>query len=118
MVLVEDQEESAVPICEILTAAGYQIVWLIDGSTAVEQIELLQPKAVICGWYLTGIDSSEMIYNLRNSPATQQIKVLALINPPLSEDQEQDLRMGVDAYLHKPVEPMQLLHQVTALMAI
>ena len=117
IVLVEDQEESAVPICEILTAAGYQIVWLIDGSTAVEQIELLQPKAVICGWYLTGIDSSEMIYNLRNSAATQQIKVLALINPPLSEDQEQDLHMGVDAYLHKPVEPMQLVHQVTALMA-
>jgi DNA-binding response OmpR family regulator len=72
---------------------------------------------VICGWYLTGIDSSEMIYNLRNSAATQQIKVLALINPPLSEDQEQDLHMGVDAYLHKPVEPMQLVHQVTALMA-
>jgi two-component system sensor histidine kinase/response regulator len=116
IVLVEDQEESAAPICEILTAAGYQVVWLIDGSTAVEQIELLQPKTVILGWQLTGMDGYEMTHSLRNSPTTQQIKVLALTTPTLSEDQEHDLTAGVDAYLHKPVEPMQLLHKVTTLM--
>jgi two-component system sensor histidine kinase/response regulator len=57
---VEDHEESATPICEILTAAGYQVVWLIDGSTAVEQIELLQPKAVIVDWQLRGMDGYEI----------------------------------------------------------
>ena len=118
IVLVEDQEESATPICEILTSAGYHVVWLIDGVTAIEQIQLLQPKAVIINWQLRDMDGYEISEYLRHSPATQQIKVLALINPPLSEDQEQDLHMGVDAYLHKPVEPMQLVHQVTALMAI
>ena len=116
IVLVEAQEESATPICEMLTTAGYQVVWLIDGSTAVEQIELLQPKTVILGWQLTGMDGYEMTHSLRNSPTTQQIKVLALTTPTLSEDQEHDLSAGVDAYLHKPVEPVQLLHKVRALM--
>lgn len=117
IVLVEDQEETATSICEILTAGGYQIIWLTDASTAVEQIALLQPKAVILGWQLAGMDGWEMIQFLRNSPETQRIKVLALINPSLSENQEQDLKMAVDDYLYKPIEPVQLLHKVLAIMS-
>ena len=116
IVLVEDQEEIATSICEILTAASYQIIWLTDASTAVDQIAMLQPKAVILGWQLLGMDGSEMTHSLRNSPRTQQIKVLALTTPTLSEDQEHDLNAIADDYLHKPIEPMQLLHKVTALM--
>jgi two-component system sensor histidine kinase/response regulator len=117
IVLVEDHEESATPICETLTAAGYQVVWLINGSTAIEQIKLLQPQAVIIDWQLSGMDGYEMTHYLRNSPATQQIKVLALTTSNLLEDQEHDLSARVDGYLSKPVEPVQLLHKVTALMA-
>jgi two-component system sensor histidine kinase/response regulator len=114
---VENHEESATPICDILTAAGYQIVWLIDGATAVEQIKLLQPKAVIVGWQLPGIDGYEITHSLRNSPATQKIKVLALTTSTLTALQKHDLNAGVDDYLPKPVEPVELLHKVTALMA-
>lgn len=117
IVLVEDQEETATSICEILTAGGYQIIWLTDASTAVEQIALLQPKAVILGWQLAGMDGWEMMQFLRNSPETQGIKVLALINSSLSENQEQDLKMTVDDYLYKPIEPLQLLHKVLAIMS-
>jgi two-component system sensor histidine kinase/response regulator len=57
-----------------------------------------------------------MTHCLRNSPATQQIKVLALTTPTLTALDEQDLSGTVDDYLSKPVEPAQLLHKVTALM--
>lgn len=117
IVLVEDHEESATPICETLTAAGYQVVWLINGATAIEKIKLLQPQAVIIDWQLPGMDGYEMTHYLRNSPATQQIKVLALTISNLPEDQAHDLSERVDGYLSKPVEPVQLLHKVTALMA-
>ncbi len=115
IVLVENHEENATPICEILTTAGYQVVWLINGSTAVEQIKLLQPKAVIVDWQLLGIDGYEIIHDLRSSPSTQQIKVLALTTS-LAEDPENDLNIGVDDYLPKPVEPVQLLRKVVGLM--
>jgi two-component system sensor histidine kinase/response regulator len=116
IVLVEDQEESATPICEILTAAGYHVVWLIDGATAIEQIKLLEPKAVIVNWQLRDMDGYEISEYLRSSPATQQIKVLALTPPTLLESQQSDLITEVDDYLPKPVEPTQLLQKVTALM--
>ncbi len=117
IVLVEANEESATPICDILTAAGYQVVWLIDGLTAIEQIKLLQPQAVIVDWQLLGIDGYEIICCLRNSPVTQQIKVLALTTPTWSQDQEYDLNCRADDYLPQPVEPVELLHKITALIA-
>jgi two-component system sensor histidine kinase/response regulator len=115
IVLVESHEESATPICEALTTAGYQVVWLIDGSTAIDQIKLLQPRAVIVDWQLPGVDGYEMTYSLRNSPKTQQIKILALTTS-MPTDQEYELRSEVDDYLPKPIEPVQLLDKITALM--
>jgi two-component system, sensor histidine kinase and response regulator len=117
IVLVEEHEEIATPICEILTAAGYQVVWLIDGATAIEQIALLQPQTVILNWQLRGVDGYEISYYLRQSPTTQNIKVLALINSTVTSLQEQDLSAEVDDYLAKPIEPELLLYKVTALMA-
>jgi two-component system sensor histidine kinase/response regulator len=117
IVLVEDNGESATLICEILTAAGFHVVWLIDGSTALKQIELLQPKVVIVDWQLRGMDGYEITQCLRNSPSTQHTKVLALTSFTLTEDQEDDLSAIVDNSLLKPIEPARLLHQVTALMA-
>ena len=116
IVLVEDDEDSATSICDILTAAGYHVVWLVDGSTAFGQIELLQPNAVIVDWQLRGMDGYEITHCLRTSPSTQQIKILALTSFTLTEDQEEDIHAIVDDYLPKPIEPVQLLRQVTALM--
>ncbi|MBE9124923.1 MULTISPECIES: GAF domain-containing hybrid sensor histidine kinase/response regulator [unclassified Coleofasciculus] len=116
IVLVDNHETTATTICEILTAAGYHVVWLIDSSGALPQIELLQPRAVIVDWQLSAMDGHEIGYYLHNLPTTQRIKVLALTTPPLSPQEEQDLRTSVDDYLPKPLEPAQLLHKVTALL--
>lgn len=117
IVLIEDQEEIAISICEILTAGGYKVIWLTDASTAVEQIALLQPKAVLLDWQLLGMEGLEMIQSLRNLPETQQIKFLALTNSTLLENQADHLKQVVDDCLEKPIEPMQLLHKVIAIMS-
>ena len=117
VVLVEDNEENAIPICEVLTAAGFHLVWLVNGSTAVEQIKLLQPKVVIVDWQLLGMDGGEIIYRLRQAPATQQIKVLALTPLTWSPNQEDELNGTADDYLPQPIEPEELLQKVTALLA-
>ncbi len=118
IVLVDNHEATATAICEILTAAGYHVVWLIDGSAALQQIELLEPDAVIVDWHLPTMDGYEISHSLHNSPTTAQIKVLALTTPDLSPSEKQDLSAIVDDYLSKPIEPVQLLHKVTALMAL
>lgn len=118
IVLIENNEASATAICEILTAAGYHLVWLIESSTAVRQIELLQPHAVIVDWQLLAMDGYEISYYLHHKTTTAHIKVLALITSSLSADEQHELNALVDDYLPKPIEPAQLLHKVATLMAI
>ncbi|MEP6488106.1 ATP-binding protein [Microcoleus vaginatus GB2-A3] len=116
LVLVEEDEETAMLICDILTAAGLQVVWMIEGSAAVEQIELLQPNAVIVDMRLPGMNGCEIIHQLRHKPATENIKILALSVNEIPPDQISFVTAGANECLAKPIHPEQLLDKIISLM--
>ena len=117
LVLVEEDEETAMLICDILTAAGLQVVWMIEGSAAVEQIELLQPNAVIVDMRLPGMNGCEIIQQLRQKTATQNLKILALSAKEIPADQISFVTAGANDCLAKPIHPEQLLDKILSLMA-
>ncbi|NEP47906.1 MAG: GAF domain-containing protein [Moorea sp. SIO3C2] len=114
--LVENQEEIATLICEILTAAGYKVIWLIDASTAIKQIAFLKPQTIIIDWQLPTREGYEMTQWLRQSSTTGGVKILALTIPSLPNLEQQEMMEVVDDYLYKPIEPMELLYRVMALV--
>jgi len=129
VVLIENNEESAWTICDLLTAAGYQVVWLVEGTTAVNQIEILQPLVAIVAGQLPGIDGREIIRQLRSEPTTKQIKTLILRDnsidpsnypdsPPMYSGRAMSTthRTSADDYLTKPVQPEQLLEKLNSLL--
>jgi two-component system sensor histidine kinase/response regulator len=114
IVLVEDQEETASVICDLLTAADYQVIWVIEGSRVVEQVALLQPTVVIINLHLNGIDGRRIIQALRDSLVTAHVKILILQTAGDSLGS-----MGAaDARLVLPLEPEHLLEKVNALAVI
>ena len=113
LVLIEDDEETATLICELLTAAGYQVVWLMDGLTALATIQLLKPDAIFIDLHISGQDGYDIVRHLREDATTQKIKIVALTTN--SDEQEQSLQFGVDKCLNKPILPNQLLNQVESL---
>lgn len=124
IVLVSDDEDTATLICDILTTAGYQVVWLIEGSNASEQILLLQPNVVIVDMELPGMDGYEIISQLRQSLTRQELKILGLAAKISSETsnstQEFATRNGgtaADELLVKPLQPAQLLNKIAQLMS-
>ncbi|WP_449418058.1 ATP-binding protein [Phormidium nigroviride] len=118
LVVIEENEEIAALICDIMTAAGLQVVWMIEGSTAVEQIKLFQPIVVIVDMRLPGIDGYEIIHQLRNLSANyaQGLKILALTSKTILSDQKAAINAGADDYLNKPVQPEELLHKIANLL--
>jgi len=116
IVLVEEDEETAMLICDILTAAGLQVVWMIEGSAAVEQIELLQPNAVIVDMRLPGMNGCEIIQQLRQKSATENIKILALSAQEIPADRISFVTAGANDCLAKPIHPQQLLDKIISLM--
>jgi two-component system sensor histidine kinase/response regulator len=117
MVLIEDHEDSANLVCDMLNAAGYQVVWIVEGSRAVEQIEILRPNAVILNAEISDTNGDELIRQLRQNPSTKRLKLLAMGSLGEAEGTQHYRGMGADEYIPKPLHPNQLLQKVTALMA-
>lgn len=117
IVLLESNESMAKDLCDLLTGAGHQVIWIVEGSSAIGQIRIFQPQLVIVNTQLTGMDGSDLIGQLRHLRSVPDFKVLALtpaanpeaVLPPL-------LNQRVDAGLRLPVDPQTLLHQVNLLM--
>ncbi len=109
IILIEKDEETATLICELLTAAQYQIVWLIDSATALKKIELLKPKLVIIDKILS--DRHHISRDLHNLNSTKKIKILLLRSEIAHIEQNQ-----IDDYLLKPVQPNLLLQKITNLL--
>ena len=114
IVLVEDQEDMAGLICDLLTAAEYQVIWVIEGSRVVEQVALLQPAVVIISMGLTGVDGYHVIQALRDSLVTGSVKMLALA----SEKEADRPVQGVDAVLPYPLQPEQLVDAINRLTTV
>ena len=112
IVLVEDQEDTAGVICDLLTAADYQVIWMIEGSRVVEQVALLQPAVVIINMDLGSINGRRVVEALREALITSKVKILAL----RSSQNPQESLHDVDASITLPLEPEWLLEKVNALI--
>lgn len=120
IVLVEPNEETASLICDLLLAAGYQVVWILEGASAMSQIEVLLPAAVIMNLRLPDIDGHHIIHSLRRNPGTKHLRILALTDQPdllkpiFSKEIEP---VGADQTLLQPIRPETLLQTVRELIA-
>lgn len=103
IVLVSDDEATATLICSILTTAGYQVVWLVDGE--VERLLALAPLAVILTEPFNYGDVQELVDDLRRRCTTAQIKIFIL--------GAQGNYRGVDRYIPMPINPEGFLQQIT-----
>lgn len=115
VVLIEEEEENALLICGLLTAAGYKVVWMVDGYTAIQQVTILQPLLLILTLSLTSLDGYDMMRMLRGSLDGQHMKILALV--ATLEEGVSCCMAGADSFLLQPLQPDQLLPTVSALTA-
>ncbi|PSR16529.1 hybrid sensor histidine kinase/response regulator [filamentous cyanobacterium CCP3] len=116
IVLVEDSEETATLICDMLTAAAYQVIWIVDGSRVLDQVRLLQPAAVITSLSLASADGGDIIAALRQGADPMETKILALTEVDAPDQAERALTAGADDCIGKPIDPRRLLSKVNAIM--
>lgn len=114
IILIEKHEAIAHLLCDLLTAAGHQVIWMIDGMTALQQIEILKPEVVIVSTQLAGMSTSELLQRLRQQNLRQPFKVLVLATIDNSETEcHQWQSEGADDCITLPiVHPEEVLDKV------
>jgi two-component system, sensor histidine kinase and response regulator len=115
IVLIEQDEDVANFICDILTAARYQVTWLLSAESSFRQISMFEPDLLIIDLNLNTAIVDRLIGNIRKSNTMSGVKILAIANQadPVSPISEQ----YIDDYLWKQVNPEQLLRKITKLLS-
>ncbi|WP_310487814.1 ATP-binding protein, partial [Chamaesiphon sp. VAR_69_metabat_338] len=106
-ILIEQDEDLANFICDVLTAARYQVTWFLSAESSFRQISMFKPDLLIIDLALDAATVDRAIDNIRKSTTIGELKMLAIAT---KEDIiSPTCKQHVDDYLWKPVNPEQLL---------
>ncbi len=111
VILLDDSEESAAIVCNMLTAAGYRVIWIVEAGQLATQLDSLQPVMLIADLALLSHDPSE-VKAIQLATTAMNVKVLAL----LGQEASSSLPMAHHDILRKPVDPKDLLVKVRQLI--
>lgn len=114
IIIVSKDEEIATLICELLTVAEYQIIWLFDNNDVVTKIELLEPQLIILHEKISVIrDINKKLKLLENK---KQAKVMIVCQEMKGYDWQNLSENGIDDYLLQPLQPAILLKKISQLI--
>ncbi|MBD1942482.1 response regulator [Coleofasciculus sp. FACHB-712] len=116
---VDDNETNRYVVSRMLRKEGYKVQEAATGETGLQLVAQQPPDLIILDVQLPDINGFEVCHRLKANPATSSIPVLHLSASFVeSKDKAQGLESGADGYLAQPVEPIELLATVKALLRI
>lgn len=109
-ILAVDDERHIVRLVEVnLQRAGYEVVTAYDGREALEKVAAETPDLIVLDVMMPYMDGFEVLKNLKADPSTAEIPVIMLTAKAQDADVFRGWQSGVDCYLTKPFNPMELL---------
>ncbi len=117
-ILAVDDEKNIRLLVEInLKRAGYEVVTASDGEEALEKVKAERPDLVVLDVMMPRKDGFEVLRTLRADPETMELPVIMLTAKAQDADVFRGWQSGVDSYLTKPFNPMELLTFVKRIFA-
>ena len=116
ILIIEDNERNLKLVRDVLQFNGFQTA---EARTAEDGLALASaspPDLVLLDLQLPGIDGMEAFRQLRGSPPTADVPVVAVTALAMKDDRERVLRAGFDGYLEKPISVRELPGQVRAFL--
>ena len=113
---VDDDEANRYAVSRSLRRAGFEVVEAATGREALERVRD-RPDMVILDVRLPDVSGFEVCRQIKADPVTSSLPVLHLSASFVTgEDKAVGLDGGADAYLIRPVEPVELVATVNALL--
>jgi CheY-like chemotaxis protein len=114
ILLVEDHEEIWDFLSRRLKRRGFEVILAHDGRAGVDRTRSDRPDVVLLDMNLPVMDGWTAARELKASPDTASIPVIALTAHALAGDRDKAIEAGCDDYHPKPVDFSKLLSQIDA----
>lgn len=109
-ILVVDDEKHIVRLVQVnLERAGYEVVTAYDGEEALQKVKQERPDLIVLDVMMPKMDGFEVMKHLKADPTTRDIPVIMLTAKAQDADVFRGWQTGVDCYLTKPFNPLELL---------
>jgi CheY-like chemotaxis protein len=116
ILLVEDNDMNRDMLSRRLERKGHQVLIAIDGQQGVALALAERPDLILMDMSLPVLDGWAAARQLKASPQTQAIPIIALTAHAMAGDQEKCLEAGCDDYDTKPIEFARLLGKMQTLL--
>jgi CheY-like chemotaxis protein len=98
-----------------LELEGFEVVTAADGAECLEMVQDVRPDVVTLDVVMPRLDGLRTAARLRADPVTRDLPI-AIVSACTQIDLERGEAAGIDAYLAKPFEPVELVRLVRQLM--
>lgn len=116
ILLVEDNEMNRDMLSRRLQRKGHEVLIALDGIQGIELAQAQQPDLILMDMSLPVMDGWQATQQLKATPETCGIPIIALTAHAMAGDREKCLEVGCDDYDTKPVEFSRLLTKIQALL--
>ena len=114
ILLVEDDDDIAIPLRRALVRAGHEVTLAVDGERALATAATSDPELVVLDVGLPGIDGVTVCERLR--AGDDRLPILMLTARAGEADEVVGLEAGADDYVTKPFGLAPLMARIDALL--
>jgi len=112
---VEDNEDNVFMLKNRLARAGHTVIVATDGAQGVAMALSERPDMILMDLSLPVLDGWQATRQIKATPDTKHIPVIALTAHAMAGDREKALSAGCDDFDTKPVELPRLLAKIKEL---
>nr|WP_296074877.1 response regulator [uncultured Actinoplanes sp.] len=100
-----------------LEQAGFEVIAVGDGHTALEQARSRQPTLAVLDVSMPGLTGIDVCRMLRADAATAGMLIIMLTARVQEQDVEGGFSAGADDYVTKPFSPRELVSRIQVLLS-
>jgi len=117
LVLVIDDSPTETRILgHTLTKAGFRVETASDGVEGVEMARRLLPDLILMDVIMPSLNGFQATRMLHRDESTAEIPIIIITTKDQPTDRTWGLRQGAVDYLVKPVDPVELLGRIRAIL--
>lgn len=115
-ILVVDDDPDILKMAEkILVAAGHTVFTAEDALRAIDWLNHINFDLLLSDANMPHYSGFDLINTIRNNPKYKDLSIAMLTGLKERKDVERALKLGVDDYIVKPLDPMLLIQKINSL---
>jgi len=112
--VIDDDELIRIELKRTLQLYGFKVYLAKDGPTGLKLAQKKKPTFILLDWMMPEMDGMEVLSELKHNEKTEDIPVFMLTDRGMIGDLDLAFEVGVDDYIIKPLDLVNLGKYVRA----